>query len=82
MLDCFGADGTVELKCTPEVEARIYTDVWEVGRRTFVRLRDVKTPVTIAAGAEVVPGRMMAGELEAPRIAAQLPLGRFEQCAP
>ncbi|BDA49390.1 Uncharacterized hydrolase SAV2581 at N-terminal half [Coccomyxa sp. Obi] len=73
------SDGTVELKCTPEVEARIYTDVWEVGRRTFGRLRDVKCPVTIAAGAEVVPGRMMAGELEAPRIAAQLSLGRFEQ---
>lgn len=76
-----GADGSAELKCTPEVEARVFRDTWGVAQRTFGRLGRLTCPVAVAAGTETMPGVIMAPELEAPRIAAQIPNGRFEQCA-
>lgn len=69
----------MELKCTPEVEARVFLDVWGIAQRTFALLCEVTCPVTVTAGTETMNGVIMAPELEAPRIAAQLPNGRFEQ---
>lgn len=58
----------------------MFLDTWGVAQRTFGRLGQVTCPVVVAAGTETMPGVIMAPELEAPRIAAQIPSGRFEQC--
>jgi hypothetical protein len=73
------ADGTVELKCAPKTEARVFRDTWLVSRTAFAHLRAVTCPVAVAAGAETAAGAHMAPEAESPRIAAQLPFGRFEK---
>jgi pimeloyl-ACP methyl ester carboxylesterase len=65
------ADGTVELTCDPEHEARIF----EGGRRqdTFDRLGEIGCPVLVMAGSPEgnAPG------LIAPVVAEALPLGRL-----
>ncbi|HEX8803512.1 MAG TPA: alpha/beta hydrolase [Acidimicrobiales bacterium] len=60
----------VELKCAPEVEARVF----EGGRDTgaFARLGEVRCPVTVAAGREGGPAAL------APVVAAALSRGRLE----
>jgi hypothetical protein len=58
----------------------VFLDTWGVAQRTFGRLGQVTCPVVVAAGTETMPGVIMAPELEAPRIAAQIASGRFEQC--
>ncbi|MEL7209466.1 MAG: alpha/beta hydrolase, partial [Actinomycetota bacterium] len=66
-------DGTIVLKCRPEMEARTY----EMGgqHRAFDHLSEVTTPVTVAVGerdAGVGPG------LVAPMIAERLPNGTLQ----
>ncbi len=74
-------DGSVELKCTPETEARVFRDTWLASLTPFAELGSVRCPVTVAVGSETMEGAHMAPEAEGPRIAAQLPLGRLEKCA-
>ena len=65
-------DGTVELKCTPEVEASVFEG--GMAHRTFSRLAEVRCPVTVAMSGET------AGPAEvAPLIAKALPDGRPER---
>ena len=66
----------MELKCTPEVEARVFRDTYNVSIEAFVHLRDLNCPVMIAAGTEPAAAAI---EAEAPLIAAQVPRGRFEK---
>ena len=63
-------DGTVELACTPEVEARVFESGF--GQDTFVHLGEVRCPVTVAVGGE--PGPSSFG----PAVAEALPAGRLE----
>jgi pimeloyl-ACP methyl ester carboxylesterase len=69
-----GSDGddAVELKCAPEVEAKVFES--GASTDTFDRLDEVRTPVTVAAGGD---GRPPAGM--APLIADALPHGRLER---
>ena len=66
----------MELKCTPEVEARVFTDTYKVSIEAFRHLGDLDCPVVIAAGTEPVAAAI---EAEAPLIAAQIPKGCFEK---
>ncbi len=67
------ADGTVELKCRPETEARCY----EMGGHHggFARLGEVACPVVVARGRD----DLMGPASFAPRIAEALPHGRLEE---
>jgi pimeloyl-ACP methyl ester carboxylesterase len=66
-----GDDAAVELKCAPDVEARVFRG--SSGHPTFDRLGEVRCPVTVAAGGEADgPARL------APLIVERLPRGRFE----
>jgi len=70
------ADGSVEMKCTPESEAQVFLDTYKVCIGAFTRLKDMKCPAIVAAGTEAVD---QAPEAEAPYIASQIPKGRFEK---
>ena len=63
-------DGTVELKCLPETEARVFEG--SLGNRGFERLGEVACPVTVAASGDGFPPAQMA-----PLVADALPHGRF-----
>ncbi|HET6949075.1 MAG TPA: alpha/beta hydrolase [Acidimicrobiales bacterium] len=65
-------DGMVALKCTPEVEARVFEG--GLGQQAFARLGEVRCPVTVAVGGEDV-GPALLG----PPVAAALPRGRLER---
>lgn len=66
-----GDGTTVELKCTPDVEARVFESSWT---RTFQHLGEVACPVTVAvSGDGGLPARM------APAISAALPHGTLER---
>lgn len=63
-------EGAVELKCAPETEARFFEsgishDVWN-------HLGQVHCPTTVAAGGDGAPPAQIA-----PKLAAELPAGRF-----
>lgn len=62
-------DGSVELRCRPEVEASTY----EMGgvHRAFDHLGEVHCPVTVVRGADHIPGPASF----APRVAEELPRG-------
>lgn len=64
-------DGSVTLRCLPEVEASTY----EMGsrHRTFERLGGITTPMTVARGRDELGAASLA-----PGIAAALPHGRLE----
>lgn len=66
-------DGTVRLRCRPEIEAQTY----EMGGRhdAFAHLGEVRCPVVVARGSADVPGP--AGLVE--QIVAQLPNARIEE---
>lgn len=65
-------DGSVELKCEPEVEARVFDGA--LGHPTFDLLGQVGCPVTVVASGE------RAGPSQAaPLIARALPEGRLEE---
>ena len=70
------ADGQVQLKCTPECEARVFRDTYKITMEAFRGLRRLQCPVTIAAGTEEATA---AVEAEASLIAAQIPRARFEK---
>ena len=73
-------DGSVELKCAPSSEARVFADVNAVCGGAFERLGDVSCPVTVACGSNrALGGNFGAPEPEAPRIVAHLPKGRLEK---
>jgi pimeloyl-ACP methyl ester carboxylesterase len=61
----------VELKCTPETEARVFEGSF--GMETFAHLGEVACPVTVAVGGEGI-GPALFG----PRVADALPHGRLE----
>ncbi|MGB6059167.1 MAG: alpha/beta hydrolase, partial [Microthrixaceae bacterium] len=65
-------DGSVSLRCLPEVEAQTY----EMGSKhdAFSHLGEVGCPVTVLRGAESFPGPASL----APRIAERLPSGHLE----
>ena len=69
----------MELKCTPEAEARVFRDTYKVSIEAFEHLGNLNCPVMIAVGTEPVAAAI---EAEAPLIAAQIPRGRFEKCVP
>lgn len=66
-------DGTVELRCRPEVEASTY----EMGgvHHAFDHLGEVSCPVTVVRGTDRFPGPAAF----APRIAQELPDARLEE---
>ncbi|MGB3411569.1 MAG: alpha/beta hydrolase [Microthrixaceae bacterium] len=66
-------DGSVSLRCLPEVEAQTY----EMGSRhdAFSHLDEIHCPVTVLRGAESYPGPASL----APRIAELLPSGELEE---
>jgi pimeloyl-ACP methyl ester carboxylesterase len=65
-------DDTVELKCAPDVEARVFAE--GATHPTFAHLDQVRCPVTVAAsGDRVGPAQI------APLIAEALPNGRLER---
>jgi pimeloyl-ACP methyl ester carboxylesterase len=64
-------DGAVELKCAPDVEARVFDG--GMGHPTFSRLGEVRCPVTVAMSGEAVGPAQVA-----PLIADALPAGRLE----
>ncbi|MGH9191423.1 MAG: alpha/beta fold hydrolase [Acidimicrobiales bacterium] len=66
-------DDAVELKCSPEVEARVFENGASAG--AFDRLGDVRMPVTVAAGGDGANGPAHV----APLIAEALPQGRLER---
>jgi pimeloyl-ACP methyl ester carboxylesterase len=67
------ADGTVTLKCRPEVESRVYRGGASHG--AFAHLDEVQCPVTVARGALDVAGpASFAGP-----VADALPHGRLEE---
>ncbi len=70
------ADGQVQLKCTPECEARVFRDTYKIAIEAFRGLYRLRCPVTVAAGTEEATAAI---EAEAPLIAAQVPRGRFEK---
>ena len=70
------ADGQVQLKCTPECEARVFRDTYEISMEAFKSLKRLACPVTVAAGTEKLTAPI---EAEAPFAAAQVPRGRFEK---
>ena len=64
-------DGAVELKCAPDVEARVFRG--SSGHATFDRLDQVRCPVTVAVGGDADgPARL------APLMVERLPQGRLE----
>ncbi len=66
------ADGTVELKCEPEDEARVYA--MGAANGVYTRLPEVRCPVVVACG-----GRTDAIDADLSRmLAARLPAGRVE----
>lgn len=65
------SDGTVTLRCRPEVEAATFDQGSE--HHTFERLGDVGIAVSVARGHEEIGPAMLA-----PAIAAALPHGRLE----
>jgi pimeloyl-ACP methyl ester carboxylesterase len=67
-------DGTVELKCTPEVEARVFEG--SATCDTFERLAEVHIPVTVAVSGDGGGPSQMG-----PLVADALPRGRLE-CHP
>ena len=67
-----GGRGGVELKCTPEVEARVFEG--SVSHDAFDRLGDVQAPVTVAVGGDGgLPAQVGA------LVAEALPHGRLER---
>ena len=70
------AGGQVQLKCTPECEARVFRDTDDISIEAFKGLRRLTCPVMIAAGTEELTTPI---EAEAPLAAAQIPRGRFEE---
>jgi pimeloyl-ACP methyl ester carboxylesterase len=65
-------DDAVELKCAPDVEARVFAE--GATHTTFAHLDQVRCPVTVAAsGDQVGPAQV------APLIAEALPNGRLER---
>ncbi|MGH9209622.1 MAG: alpha/beta fold hydrolase [Acidimicrobiales bacterium] len=69
------SDGSVELKCDPEVEARTFEGSGG-GHDIFAGLGSVRCPTTVAAGGDGSPPARMA-----PLVAEALPHGRFERMA-
>lgn len=67
-------DGTVEIKCPPEVEAAIYRRAAHHG--LFEALGDIACPVTVAVGDEAAPAARLA-----PAVAARLPRAALERFA-
>ena len=67
-------DGTVELKCQPETEARVFDGAR--GHGTYDRLGAVACPVTVAVGGDDSPPATFG-----PAVAAALPHGRLERHA-
>jgi pimeloyl-ACP methyl ester carboxylesterase len=65
-------DDAVELKCSPDVEARVFEG--SLGHQTFSRLPEVRCPVTVA-----VSGDPVGPAQAAPLIAEALPAGRLER---
>lgn len=65
-------EGVVALKCTPDVEARVFEGGF--GHETFARLGEVRCPVTVAVGADG-PGPAAF----APPVVDALPAGRLER---
>lgn len=65
-------EGTVELKCAPEVEASVFDG--GMGHPTFSRLGEVRCPVTVA-----MSGDAMGPAQVAPLIVDALPDGRLER---
>jgi pimeloyl-ACP methyl ester carboxylesterase len=67
-------DGSVELKCSPETEARTFEGAF--GQDIFARLSEVRCPTTIAAGGAYSPPATVA-----PLTVEALPDGQFEMMA-
>jgi pimeloyl-ACP methyl ester carboxylesterase len=65
-------DGSVELKCPPEIEARTFMSATTLVE--FERLDEVRCPVTVAAGGDDRPPARVA-----PHIVEQLPRGTYRQ---
>jgi pimeloyl-ACP methyl ester carboxylesterase len=65
-------DGTVELKCAPETEARIFEG--NMSQDPFSRLESVACPTTVAASGDGSPPAQVASV-----VAEALPQGRFER---
>ena len=65
-------DDAVELKCSPDVEARVFEG--SLGHQTFSRLPEVRCPVTVA-----ISGDPVGPAQAAPLIADALPAGRLER---
>ncbi len=65
-------DGAVELKCTPDVEARVFTG--GMGHSTFAHLDQVRCPVTVAVSGDAVGPAMIA-----PLIVESLPDAHLER---
>jgi pimeloyl-ACP methyl ester carboxylesterase len=65
-------DDAVELKCAPDVEARVFAE--GATHPTFARLGQVRCPVTVAASGDPVGPAQIA-----PLIAEALPNGRLER---
>jgi pimeloyl-ACP methyl ester carboxylesterase len=72
-------DGTVSLKCRPEMEASVYTH--GSAHHAFDHLAEVQCPVTIAVGVEdsfpAAFGRQIADTLPSARVASFPDLGHF-----
>lgn len=66
-------DGSVSLRCRPEVEAEVYR--MGTAHDTFVHLGEITCPVVVAVGTDG-PGSPAA---IGPRVAAALPLGRLHR---
>jgi pimeloyl-ACP methyl ester carboxylesterase len=65
-------DGSVELKCDPDTEARVFNS--GISHGAFARLGDVQCPVTVCASGDGAPPATVAG-----LVADALPHGRLEQ---
>ncbi len=65
-------DGTVELKCTPDTEGRVFDGAR--GQDIFARLGEVTCPVTVAIGGDGSPPAQFG-----PMVADALPWGRLER---
>lgn len=66
-------DGSVQLRCSPEVEAMTYESGMRHG--AFERLGRVRCPVTVLCGRDDAPGPATV----APLVAEELPDGRLEE---
>ena len=80
-LDMCVADGSLELKCTPENEGRVYRDLIDRQHsgRLFQGLQDIKCPVTVGCGGDAAWNKFAFLARAAPDIVAQLPNARLEQ---